>query len=318
VTWAVGSSGEAARVNVPKVALSTISVYPDNTATGFATAARLGYDGVEVMVTNDPVSQSVDALRRLRDGFELPILAVHAPCLFWLNLQRVWGTDPWMKLVKAREAADALGAKTVVVHPPFVWQTKYAADFVAGIHRMQDETDVRFAVENMYPWRTPRNRIVGERGVEAYAPGWDPTEEDYLHYTLDLSHTATSRIDTLAMLDRMAGRLAHLHLADGSGSNADEHLVPGRGNQPCAQILGLLGRNNFDGNVVLEVNTRRTADEEGRDADLHEALLFARRHLITGGAEGALAGADGDPAESVADSARPAVPAAAAEQSADQ
>jgi sugar phosphate isomerase/epimerase len=279
VTWAVGSSGEAARVSVPKVALSTISVYPASTATGFAAAARLGYDGVEVMVTNDPVSQSIDSLRRLRDGLNLPILAIHAPCLFWLNLQRVWGTDPWTKLVKAREAAQALGANTVVVHPPFIWQGKYAADFVAGIRRMQSETDIRFAVENMYPWRTPPNRIVRERGIEAYAPGWDPTEQDYPYYTLDLSHTATSRIDTLSMLDRMGPRLAHLHLADGSGSNADEHLVPGRGNQPCAQILGLLGRNDFDGNVVLEVNTRRAANQDERDVDLQEALTFARRHL---------------------------------------
>jgi sugar phosphate isomerase/epimerase len=288
-------------VNVPRVALSTISVYPENTATGFATAARLGYDGVEVMVTNDAVSQSIEALRRLSDGLGVPILAVHAPCLFWLNLQRVWGTEPWAKLVKAREAADALGAKTVVVHPPFVWQPKYAADFVAGIKRMQDETDVRFAVENMYPWRTPRNRIVGERGVEAYAPGWDPTEQDYPHFTLDLSHTATSRIDTLAMLERMGTRLAHLHLADGSGSNSDEHLVPGRGSQPCAQIMGLLGRNNFEGNVVLEVNTRRCVDQDDRDEDLQEALLFARRHLITGdGDDAALPQPAGPGAEAAA------------------
>jgi len=287
VTWAVGSSGEAARLEPPKVALSTISVYPANTATGFATAARLGYDGVEVMVTNDPVSQSIESLRRLSDGLSVPILAVHAPCLFWLNLQRVWGTDPWTKLVKAREAADALGAKTVVVHPPFVWQSKYAADFVAGINRMQDETDIRFAVENMYPWRA--RRIVNERGVEAYAPGWDPTEQDYPHYTLDLSHTATARNDTLGMLNRMGDRLAHLHLADGRGSNADEHLVPGRGNQPCAQILGLLGRNGFGGNVVLEVNTRRAVDQDARDADLHEALLFARRHLLGAAAEAEVA-----------------------------
>jgi hypothetical protein len=160
---------------VPKVALSTISVYPETTAYGFAAAQRLGYDGVEVMVTNDPVSQSVDALRRLRDGLGLPILAIHAPCLFWLNLQRVWGTDPWAKLVKAREVAETLGSPTVVVHPPFVWQSKYAADFVAGIKRMQDETDIRFAVENMYPWRAAMP-LVGERRGEAYSPGWDPTE----------------------------------------------------------------------------------------------------------------------------------------------
>ena len=279
MTWAVGSSGEVSRLALPKVALSTISVYPESTANGFATAQRLGYDGVEVMVTNDPVSQSVDALRRLRDGLGLPILAIHAPCLFWLNLQRVWGTDPWAKLVKAREVAEALGSPTVVVHPPFVWQSKYAADFVAGIKRMQDETDIQFAVENMYQWRAAMP-LVGERRGEAYSPGWDPTEQEYPHFTLDLSHTATSRTDTMAMLGRMGSRLAHLHLADGSGSNADEHLVPGRGKQPCAEILNLLGRNGFSGNVVLEVNTRRATDQEQRDVDLHEALLFARRHLI--------------------------------------
>jgi sugar phosphate isomerase/epimerase len=285
VTWAVSGSGAVERVPLPKVALSTISVYPDNTATGFATAQRLGYDGVEVMVTNDPVSQSIDALRRLRDGLGVPILAVHAPCLFWLNLQRVWGTDPWGKLVKARMVAEELGASTVVVHPPFVWQGKYAGEFVAGLERMQQETDIRFAVENMYPWRATAP-VIGERRMEAYSPGWDPTEEDYPHFTLDLSHSATSRIDTMAMLGRMGSRLAHLHLADGSGSNADEHLVPGRGKQPCAEILGLLGRNGFDGNVVLEVNTRRTTGDEARDADLAEALTYARRHLVLGNDEG--------------------------------
>jgi sugar phosphate isomerase/epimerase len=281
----VSGSGAVEQMALPKVALSTISVYPENTATGFATAQRLGYDGVEVMVTNDPVSQSIDSLRRLRDGLEVPILAVHAPCLFWLNLQRVWGTDPWGKLVKARMVAEELGASTVVVHPPFVWQGKYATEFVAGLKRMQDETDIRFAVENMYPWRA-NAPLVGERKVMAYAPGWDPTEDDYPHFTLDLSHSATSRVDTMAMLGRMGSRLAHLHLADGSGSNSDEHLVPGRGAQPCADVLGLLGRNGFDGNVVLEVNTRRSGSREARDADLAEALTFARRHLVLGGVEG--------------------------------
>jgi sugar phosphate isomerase/epimerase len=285
VTWAVSGNGAVEQLPLPKVALSTISVYPDNTATGFATALRLGYDGVEVMVTNDPVSQSIDALRRLRDGLHMPILAVHAPCLFWLNLQRVWGTDPWGKLVKARMVAEELGASTVVVHPPFVWQGKYAAEFVTGLRRMQEETDIRFAVENMYPWRAAAP-VIGERRVEAYSPGWDPTEEDYPSFTLDLSHSSTARIDTMGMLDRMGSRLAHLHLADGSGSNADEHLVPGRGNQPCAEILGLLGRNGFDGNVVLEINTRRSGNPDQRDIDLAEALSYARRHLVLGRTDG--------------------------------
>src|SRR5215470_18668860 len=49
------------------VVLSTASVFPERTTDAFELAARFGYDGVEVMVTADPVSQEVDVLRRLAD-----------------------------------------------------------------------------------------------------------------------------------------------------------------------------------------------------------------------------------------------------------
>ena len=140
-----------------KVALSSVSAYPESTAAAFEMASRLGYDGVEVMVMGDAVSQDPDALRRLSEHYAIPILAIHAPCL--LITQRVWGTDPWAKLVRARDAATTLGAGTVVVHPPFRWQRDYARDFLRGLRRMQDETDIRFAVENMYPWRAPGREL---------------------------------------------------------------------------------------------------------------------------------------------------------------
>ncbi|MFB6640352.1 sugar phosphate isomerase/epimerase [Streptomyces chartreusis] len=261
------------RIPDAKVALSTASVYPESTATAFEIAARLGYDGVEVMVWTDPVSQDIEALRRLSDYHRIPILAVHAPCL--LITQRVWSTDPWTKLQRARSAAEKLGAGTVVVHPPFRWQRQYARDFVAGIWRMANETDVRFAVENMYPWR------YRDREMLAYAPDWDVTKDDYRHFTIDLSHTATARADAVQMIDRMGDRLGHVHLADGRGSAKDEHLVPGRGNQPCAEVLERLALTGFDGHVVIEVNTRRAMSGAEREADLAEALAFTRLHLAS-------------------------------------
>ncbi|MFG2194767.1 sugar phosphate isomerase/epimerase family protein [Streptomyces sp. NPDC048639] len=261
------------RIPDAKVALSTASVYPESTAAAFEIAGRLGYDGVEVMVWTDPVSQDIEALRRLSDHHGVPVLAVHAPCL--LVTQRVWSTDPWTKLQRARAAAEKLGASTVVVHPPFRWQRNYARDFVRGIWRMAGETDVRFAVENMYPWR------YRDREMLAYAPDWDVTKDDYRHFTVDLSHTATARSDALAMVDRMGDRLAHIHLADGSGSGKDEHLVPGRGGQPCAELLERLAVTGFSGHVVVEVNTRRAMSAAEREADLAEALAFTRLHLAS-------------------------------------
>lgn len=259
------------RVPEAKVALSTASAYPESTAAAFEIAARLGYDGIEVMVWTDPVSQDAEALRRLSDYHGIPILAVHAPCL--IITQRVWGTDPWAKLVRARNAADALGAQTVVVHPPFRWQRDYARDFLTGIRRMASETDVRFAVENMFPLRARG------RAVTPYSPDWDPTSDDYRHFTLDLSHTAVSQSDALEMATRMADRLAHVHIADGVGSARDEHLVPGRGTQPCGALLEGLAARGFDGVVVVEVNTRRADNRADREADLAEALAFTRLHL---------------------------------------
>lgn len=78
-------------------------------------AARLGYDGLEVMALTDAVSQDPTALR-LRDHYGIAITSIHAPCL--LVSQRVWGTEPWPKLQRAQAAAELLGAETVVVHPP--------------------------------------------------------------------------------------------------------------------------------------------------------------------------------------------------------
>jgi sugar phosphate isomerase/epimerase len=254
-----------------KVCLSTSSVYPESTGAAFEIAAGLGFDGIEVMVGVDPISQDPTALRHLSDYHGLPITAIHAPCL--LITQRVWGTDPWAKLERARLAATELGAGVVVVHPPFRWQREYAKEFTAGLARMAAESPIIFAVENMYPWRA------GARQMEAYAPDWDIVDQDYPAVTLDLSHTSTSRSDPLAMIEQLGTRLRHLHLADGSGTNKDEHLIPGRGDQPCSQVLEQLTRAGFSGNVVLEVNTRRCANRSEREAELIEALAFTRLNL---------------------------------------
>ena len=256
----------------PLVALSTASVYPESTAHAFGWAASLGYDAVEVMVGIDSLSQQVSAVKQLSDHHEMPICAVHAPCL--LFTQRVWGTDPWGKLERSAEMAAAVGADVVVVHPPFRWQKEYAAGFVDGIAALEESSGLAFAVENMYPWRAS-----ARRGVEMYLPGWDPSTEDYANTTIDLSHAAIAHDDVVEMAQRMGERLRHVHLTDGTGSAKDEHLVPGRGVMEAGRFLEHLGDTGFTGHVVLEINTRRCSTREERETDLRESLDFARKHL---------------------------------------
>jgi sugar phosphate isomerase/epimerase len=247
-------------------------VFPEPTAAAFEVAATLGYDGVEVMVWTDAVSQDASALQGLVDHYGVPILSVHAPCL--LVTQRVWSSDPMERLRRAAVLAEEVGATTVVVHPPFTWQRDYARGFALGVQRLaKRHPGLRFAIENMYPVRMAGRKFV------PYSPGWDPTKSGYDSYTLDISHCAASRTDALEMAQAMGDGLAHIHLGDGTGEGRDEHLVPGRGNQPCAELLRSLAGRGFSGSVALEVATRRARSRAEREADLADALEFARTHL---------------------------------------
>ncbi|MDN5562738.1 sugar phosphate isomerase/epimerase [Luteococcus japonicus] len=254
-----------------KLGLSTSSVYPESTASGFEVAAALGWDGVEVMVGIDPLAADIDRVEALRDFHQVPVLSIHAPTL--LVTQATWGTDPWDKLERSAEAAQRLGAEVVVVHPPFRWQPSYARTFVEGIRRLNAETGVIFAVENMYPWRTPGTPF------QAYVPSWDPTELPYEHLTLDLSHASTAKKRSLDYLEEWGPRLRHVHITDGSGSLKDEHLLPGEGDQEAVELLHRLAERRFDGHVVLEVNTRKAGSRAAREEMLGTVLADLRKHL---------------------------------------
>jgi sugar phosphate isomerase/epimerase len=225
------------------------------------------------MVWTDRDSQDVPTLRRYARRYRVPVLAVHAPCL--LITQRVWSPDPVARLRRAAVAAVELGAPTVVVHPPFRWQRRYSAYFPDLVAELEQEHDIAVAVENMYPVRAPRGQVA----VSAFAPSPDPTEAGHRNYTLDLSHTAAAHTDALELAGRMGSGLRHVHLADGTGAPRDEHLVPGRGGQPCARLCERLRTTGFAGQVVLEINTRHAASKAAQVRDVAEALLFARRHL---------------------------------------
>lgn len=264
--------------HVMRIGLSTSSVYPLPIEHAFRIAARAGYDGVEVMVTRDEMTQTPESLLELSDRFGVPVLSIHAPVLLLTHF--VWGRDPQVKLERAAELAGAVGAPTVVVHPPFRWQAGYAEDFLGIVRATARERGVEIAVENMFPWK------LAGRSVAAYSPGWNPGAMDCDAVTLDFSHAALSGIDTVRFADECGDRLRHVHLCDGSGTLDegrifDEHLLPGRGSQPVAEVLRMLGERGWSGSIVAEVNTRKARTEEERESQLVETLDFAREHTTS-------------------------------------
>ncbi len=253
------------------VTLSTASVFPRRCAYAFEMAARLGYDGMEVMVWSDGVTQDATKLIDLSDKYQIPITSIHAPSL--VVSQNVWGVKPAPKLERAVELAEQVGAATVVVHPPFAWQPRYAKQFAEHVRFLSEGSGITIAVENMYPWRRKK------RDYLAYLPHWDPTNQDYDALTLDLSHASTARQNSLVQAKAFGSRLRHLHLADGSGSAKDEHLVPGVGTQPCREVLEYLKESGWSGDIAVEIGTRKVDNAAHREALVRESLEFARAAL---------------------------------------
>ena len=256
--------------------MSTSCVYPLATEHSFRLARLAGYDGVEIMVSNDEGTQDADALLALSAKYEMPILSIHAPVLLLTHF--VWGRDPQVKLEKSAELARAVGATSVVVHPPFRWQATYAEDFLRIVRQTAGAYGVEVAVENMFPWK------VRGKSLKAYSPGYDPTLMDCDSMTLDFSHASLAGRDSFELALAMGSRLRHVHLCDGTGSQDegqifDEHLLPGRGTEPVAEVLEYLAAQNWTGQVVAEVNTRKARSEQERLDLLRETLDFAKAKL---------------------------------------
>ena len=260
--------------------MSTSCVSPRSVDEAFRLARTTGFDGVEVMVTGDRRTRDARLLRASSSRWGLPVLSVHAPVLPAAHF--AFGRDQREKLERSADLAAELGAATVVVHPPFRWQRRHAAGFLETVREVAAATGVGLAVENMFPWR------LGPVRADVYSPGHDPSTFDVDAATLDVSHAAVAGRDALDLALALGPRLRHVHLCDGvlstrPGGLVDQHLVPGTGTQPVAEVLAHLAGSGWSGSVVAEVHAHDRRDgpdpEEARVDSLRRTVAFARTHL---------------------------------------
>ena len=63
-----------------RIGMSTTCVYPLEPEHAFRLAKEAGFDGIEIMVTQEVTTQAAEGLVEMSDRWELPILSIHAPC----------------------------------------------------------------------------------------------------------------------------------------------------------------------------------------------------------------------------------------------
>jgi sugar phosphate isomerase/epimerase len=259
----------------PQIMASTGPLFARPLDWAMGVIAEAGYDGVELMVTQDPTTQDseriVEAARH--EGIVVPV--VHGP--FLLLTRRVFGTDLVAKARRSLELAADVGADTMIVHPPFRWQRQFHEWLLDEGEHEAAELKTRIGVENLYPVQ------VAGRPVRFHRY----TDPDHLspfpHVVLDTSHFGVAEVDINQAWDHLRHQTVHLHVSDNRGQGRDSHAPLGHGILPLGSFLHTVGRQtDLDVSITLELDCRRYVDDRGALVGYLRQELQKCRALLEG------------------------------------
>lgn len=215
--------------------------------------AEAGYDGAELMVTQDPITQDAQRVTEACAHEGVPIDVVHGP--FLLLTRRVYGTDLIEKARRSLALASDLGAELMIVHPPFRWQRSFHSWLLEDGEQEAAELGTRIGVENLYPVSMAGRQVRFHRY----------TEPDHLvpfpHTVLDTSHFGVAGVDIVTAWEALRANAAHLHVSDYRGYGRDSHAPLGHGLLPLAGFLQAVAADGFTGAITLELDCRRYLDD---------------------------------------------------------
>jgi sugar phosphate isomerase/epimerase len=209
--------------------------------------AEAGFAEIELMVTRDPKTQEPDLPLRLARERGLRIVAVHGP--FLVITKSVWGLDPLGKIRRGVEMCRAVGADTLVAHPPYLWEREFAGWIREESAAYSAESGVRVAIETMYPKWLAGRKLRAYRWLEP-----ETLVEAAPYIVMDTSHLAVSRYDVLDAYQVLAPKLVHVHLSNNAGDGRDGHLQLADGILPIERFLGELRRTDYSGGIALELS----------------------------------------------------------------
>jgi sugar phosphate isomerase/epimerase len=282
------------------LALSTGSLYTYGTERVFGLAKEAGFDGVEMMIDQRWDTRQPDYLNRLKERYALPIASVHAPFVFGIP---GWPTSGVESCKRAVALAEAVGARTVVMHTPlrmtFVhiawpalrqkplnWWYPRTLDkehlrwLDDGLAAFQKTTPVTIAVENL-PYRRQWFGLYKSLWHRNTPDDWAKLE----HWTLDTTHVGTWGHDLLALYERLKRRLAHIHLSNHNQKETpDEHRLLHDGHLPLGELLQRLSRDGYTGIITCELDPGPlgAADEGVVKENLRKTVEFCRENLRGG------------------------------------
>jgi sugar phosphate isomerase/epimerase len=277
------------------IALSTGSLHTYGVARVARLAAEAGFDGLELMIDESWDTRDPDYLLEIVRNIHMPIFSIHAP---FRQAIPGWGGDEVARLERTVQIARAVGASTVVVHPPLRYHwlslryppfasialltpirrttrgaTRYRRWLQTELEAYTRRSGVNIAIENM-----PRHRF-GPRLVNLFDMNEIRDLRRFPALTLDTAHVGTWGVNLLETYDVLADRVAHVHLSN--YARGRQHRLPHDGSLALGPFLAALRRRGYDGVIAVELepDSAGAGDDRRVRERLVQALAFCRRHF---------------------------------------
>jgi sugar phosphate isomerase/epimerase len=260
-----------AKVHQPSLQCSTGPFWAVDLEDAMDALADAGFKQIEFMVTRDPRTQEPDEPVRLARERGLQIASIHGP--FLVITKNVWGMDPLGKITRGIEMCKAVGATSLIVHPPYLWEGEYARWVREECASFCESAGINVTVETMYP------KWVAGRRLRAYR--WlEPASLLHAapHVAMDTSHLAVARQDINDAFHVLAPKLTHIHLSNNAGDGRDGHLELDKGILPLDDLFADIRRTKYSGAISLEVSVMRYLEEP---QELRKMLRRNRRFAET-------------------------------------
>ncbi|MDP3975302.1 MAG: sugar phosphate isomerase/epimerase [bacterium] len=223
----------------------------------FRFAKEAGYDGLEVALDSRLYdTQNADYLNELRQEYQLPIRVV-----------RTFENASVQRSTVAFELAKKVGAQTVVLEPPRLFDYHYKRWMRSEVPALRKKYGLHIALKNVaseFTWMILPGRSMN-----------NITDlQDFKEVCLDVSNLYAKKIDLMRAYETLKPFMKHVHLSN--VYRTQEHSMVDEGIMPVESFLTKLNRESYGSDVSLLV--RPKAMEAGDDDKVMRNLKRAKSY----------------------------------------
>ena len=217
--------------------------------------SELGFDFVDLTLEPEMAPPRGVDIAAVRDALRDTGLAAVGHTAWYLPIGSPFESVRRAALDELTVSLDVfaqLGVDRMNVHPDGHVPSLFSRDWVVG--RNVDSCAILLERAKARGVRLMLENVSGVFGrVETLRKMFDQLPD--LEWHLDVGHAnlGSATNTTPALLAALPGRLAHVHLSDNKGGDADLHLPLGAGTIDWRWAIDVLKRSGFDDTITLEV-----------------------------------------------------------------